>query len=612
MLTRFLKKFKTYRNIIYIRKFFIKLKIKLKWLIIPAILAICASFLEGVSFGLLIPTIKGILEGSFDFIKNFRILKIFIIPLLDLLGERQSVVFGILVGFIFITAVLKNVFVYFSRLITIFIVRLFSNNLRKSIYNRYLSFGKLFFDRENSGNLYQILVVYSQAITKELFNVNECVTKVFMLIVYLIIMYSISWELTFFILICLPILYFLTRPLIIKIKKGSMYFAEAYSAMACKISNALQCIPLIKAYSHEEQEQKWFNYTSDRVQDIEFKMDKKRQLVNPLQEIILLFIILILVSLMAFFYIKKDKGEIAGYLVFFLILKRATNSFQIFSSIRASLASIRGFLLKVLDIFNDKKKYFIHDGSKELKEFKKNIKIEGAGFTYPGGVEVLKNINLIIEKGQTVAIVGETGGGKTTLINLLPRFYDVSVGKIKIDDIDLKELTLASLRSKIVLISQDPFLFNASLRFNITYGLDHRISEKNLISITKKAQLYNFIMRLPKGFDTEIGERGVKLSGGEKQRVAIARAMLKESEIIILDEATSSLDSITEKLIQKALDKLIQNKTSIIIAHRFSTINHADKIVVIESGRIIEKGTREELFKKKGCFYRYWQQQKFY
>ena len=217
-----------------------------------------------------------------------------------------------------------------------------------------------------------------------------------------------------------------------------------------------------------------------------------------------------------------------------------------------------------------------------------------------------------MEKGKTVAIVGPTGAGKTTIINLLMRFYDCPSSAIFIDGEDIRSFTLQSLRAHIALVSQEVFLFNDTIKNNMIYGLDREVGNDELIEVAKKARLYDFIARMPQGFDTEVGDRGIKLSGGEKQRLSLARALLKGSEILILDEATSSLDSKTEQLIQQAINEAIKNRTSIVIAHRLSTIKNADKIIVLDNGSVTETGTLDELLERKGQFYELWEAQKFY
>ena len=231
-------------------------------------------------------------------------------------------------------------------------------------------------------------------------------------------------------------------------------------------------------------------------------------------------------------------------------------------------------------------------------------------FGYSDNRTILDDVSFTLTKGTMTAIVGPTGAGKSTIINLLMRYYECPEGTIFIDDKDIRKLTLNSYLHHTALVSQETLLLHDSLRNNITYGLDN-ISEEDLLDTVKRARLDSFVEALPEGLDTLIGDRGVKLSGGEKQRVSIARALLKGSDILILDEATSSLDSKTEKLIQEAIDEAVKGRTSIVIAHRLSTIKHADNIIVIEEGQCKEQGTLDELLAKKGAFHGLWEQQRF-
>jgi subfamily B ATP-binding cassette protein MsbA len=299
-------------------------------------------------------------------------------------------------------------------------------------------------------------------------------------------------------------------------------------------------------------------------------------------------------------------------LLFFYLLKQASNRFYFLSIVKNSFARVAGPIAEITKIFDDRDKFFVISGKKEFPGLTDNIEFRNLNFSYIDKTQVLKDISLTIEKGKITALVGPTGAGKTTLINLILRFYECPPSSIFIDGTDIKEFSLSSLRKHMALVSQDALLFDDTLKNNIVYGLNREISEEELTGIAHKARLYDFIMKLPHKFDTYIGDRGVRLSGGEKQRVTIARALLKNTEILILDEATSSLDSKTEKLIQEAINEAIKGRTTIVIAHRLSTIKNADKIAVVEDGRFIEEGTLPVLLDKKGKFYEYWQEQKFY
>lgn len=581
-------------------------------LIGPVILAILASLFEGISFVLVIPTIKGILSGDFAFVKQTPVLKDIISILLPFFSRPNSAIFAILIVCILISVSLKNLFQYLSSATTLFLVRQFAHNLRKLIFKRYLNFGKLFFDQNSAGGLFQVLVGFSQKIANEIRILNGALYTLFTLVAYIVVMAFISWKLLIATIIIFPVFHCSVTWLVKKIKDSSYYFTQAYSELGKKISNSLSCMALIKAYTAEKREQEWFSYASERVRKYQFSIDKKMALLAPFQETIFVFMILLLVGAIAFLLVREKTGNLAGYIVFFVVLRRSSSSFGAFNNIRSSLASIKGPIKEVMKMFNSHDKHIMKDGTTELKNISKSIEVKRLRFTYPQGARVLKDVSFSASKGEMVAVVGSSGSGKTTLINMIMRFYDPLNGSIAIDGRDIKEFTFKSLRSKIALVSQETFLFNSSIRFNILYGLNRKVEEEELLCAAKKAQIYDFIMTLPKRLDTEIGDRGVKLSGGEKQRISIARAILKGPEVIILDEATSSLDSITEKKIQQAFKELIKNRTAIVIAHRLSTIKNADKIIVLEKGEIVERGTLEELLRKKGQFYLYWEEQKFY
>ena len=362
----------------------------------------------------------------------------------------------------------------------------------------------------------------------------------------------------------------------------------------------------------EEKEKRQFARANEAIKKIEVDIDKKHYLIPLVHEIITLVMLLLFIAAIAFLVVKKQSGNVAAFAVYIIIVRRIFAYAKGLNRFRVSLAHMEGAARSILKVFEDKGKFFVSDGKEKFKRLEKNIQFSHLKFSYKKENPILKDISFSVERGKMTAIVGPTGAGKTTLINLILRFYDCPPASIFIDGVDIREFTLESLRKRMALVSQDVLLFNDTLRNNITYGLERECGDEELGEIVKKAKLYDFISQLPQGLDTVVGDKGVKLSGGERQRVSIARALLRGTEILILDEATSSLDTHTERLVQAAIEQVIKGRTSIIIAHRLSTIKNSDKVIVIEEGRFIEEGTLNQLLRRKGMFYQYWQEQKFY
>ncbi|MBU2251614.1 MAG: ABC transporter ATP-binding protein/permease, partial [Candidatus Omnitrophica bacterium] len=464
----------------------------------------------------------------------------------------------------------------------------------------------------NTGSLNQVLIGFTNAVASQVMILESSLTSVFILVAYLVIMLVISWKLTIFVMLIFPLVAYSSKWVIEKIKKSSMIWAEAHTILGRRIFNTLSGILLVKAYVTEDSEEEQFNDASNAIKELESNIDKKRCLVPLVHEIIALVMLLLFIAAIAFLVVKKGSGDVAIFAVYIIIVRRVFTYSKESSSVRVSLANMEGPMRNILKVFDDQDKFFVIGGKKEFKGINKSIEFNHLNFSYKKRAQILKDISFSVEKDEMTAMVGPTGAGKTTLINLILRFYDCPSSAILVDGIDIREFTVKSLRAGIALVNQEPLLFNDTLRKNMTYGLKRECPDEELMTIAEKARLHEFILKLPKRLDTVIGDRGVQLSGGEKQRVSIARALLKDSEILILDEATSSLDTHTEKLLQEAVGQLIKGRTTITIAHRLSTIKNADKIVVIEDGRFVEQGSLNQLLKEKGKFYRYWEEQKFY
>ena len=601
-----------YSNFRKLKIFFKSVNVDPIYFILPAVLSILSALFEGISVSAIIPLLKGVFTMNFAFVKDLVVFKFFTGIWPSVLHLNNTMIFAILLGVIFIAGLLKNILRYFSSLMICLQMRNIANTLRQIIFSRYLSFGKMFFDRSNIGYLYNILVSFTALITQELSNIHSFLSEFFTFLVYIAIMFAISWKLSLLVLVTFPIFTYSVKMLIEKIKKTSLSYASHYGLFSKQISNILSCIPLVKLYANEEREKTKFSAISTEIKNMEFSLDKKSQLILPLQEVIVLVIVLLAASLMAFVVVKRKTTDVASLLVYFYLLRMSYRSFSFFNNLKTSLARVNGPISDIAKVLSDKDKFFIPSGGRRFSGLKANIEFKNLNFSYMKERQVLKDVNFNIEKNKITAIVGPTGAGKTTLVNLLLRFYDSPPGSILIDGDDIRDFDLSSLRAHFAYVSQDIALFNDTIKNNIIYGLENRFTEEKLIAAVKMSRLQNFISSLPQGFDTHIGDKGVKLSGGEKQRVSIARAFLKGANILILDEATSSLDNQTERLIQEAIDEAVKDKTTIVIAHRLSTIKNADKIVVIENGRFIEGGTLADLLEKKGKFFEYWEAQKFY
>lgn len=372
--------------------------------------------------------------------------------------------------------------------------------------------------------------------------------------------------------------------------------------MNSKLQETLSGIRVIRAFATEKQEIHNFKKISLELKKVVMKTVGYNAKSNSVSEA-LNYVMMAILLLFGGYRILRGRVFTTGD---FLTIMSAIGSMytpvrrsaNIYNSLSTNIPSI-GRIFEILDVVPE-----IADAPDcvNFEEFKSDITFENADFSYKDSDEkVLKNINLVAKKGETVALVGNSGGGKSTLVNLIPRFFDVTGGKITIDGIDVKNYKIKSLRKKIGIVPQETFLFGGTILENIRYA-NQNASVEEVIEAAKKANAHEFIEKLEQGYETEIGERGIKLSGGQKQRISIARAILENPQILILDEATSALDNESEQLVQDALEKLMKGKTTFVIAHRLSTIINSDKIVVIQQGEIRETGTHEELLNKDGIY----------
>ncbi len=378
--------------------------------------------------------------------------------------------------------------------------------------------------------------------------------------------------------------------------------SQALAEVQGHLHERVQGVPVTRGFALEDHEQKQFDKRNYHYLDRALKFTNWNAKSYAVTHTITDIAPLLVVALGGYFVIigNVSLGTLVAFIGYmdrvYQPLRRLINSMTQLTQSHASMDRVFEFMDEEYDIIDS-------PGAKTLNTVHGDVSFENVSFKYDDEEEeVLKNINLNIKKGETVALVGMSGGGKSTLVSLIPRFYDVSKGKVKLDGVDIRNYKARSLRNNIGMVLQDNILFSESIAMNIRIG-NPQATDEEVVEAAKAANAHDFIMDLPNGYETEVGERGVKLSGGQKQRVAIARVFLKNPPILIFDEATSALDLESEHLIQEALEKLAHNRTTFIVAHRLSTITHADRIVLMNNGMVMEQGTHDELMKKQGYYY---------
>ncbi len=475
-------------------------------------------------------------------------------------------------------------------------------DLRMQIYKKIISLPIGFFSQERKGDIIARMsgdvgeVEYSITSTLEMLIKNPI-----LIIIYLTVLFMMSWELTVFTLIFAPLMMLIMSAIGRKLKAQSLQAQQFWSDTMSQVEETLGGLRIIKAFLAEKKMTDRFEKVTEGMRHQNNKVGVRQASAHPVSEL-LGSVMIAIVLWFGGTLILGDSASIdaPAFMSYMTILYSIIQPFKDLSkaaySIPKGLASAER-IDKILNAENP-----IKDAENPTEaSLEKSIEFNGVSFSYDGNRQILKNIDLSIPKGKTIAIVGASGAGKSTLVDLIPRFYDVTDGSITIDGQDLRQVSTQSLRSLIGNVNQEPILFNDTIFNNIAFGVENATME-DVIAAAKIANAHEFIMEKPDGYNENIGDRGAKLSGGQRQRISIARAILKNPPILILDEATASLDTESEKLVQQALDRLMSNRTTIAIAHRLSTIRNADEIIVMDDGKIVEKGTHEELISLNGYY----------
>lgn len=511
----------------------------------------------------------------------------------------------IICAFILTSIVLKNLFLYLSYYILNPLKNTVVTRLRQEVYDKILRLPIGFFTEKRKGDIMSRMTTdIGEIETSVVGTLEGWIRDPLQILFCIIYLFYLSVQLTLFMLLLLPIMGFVIGRIGRSLKKQSKAIAELSGESVSILDETLTGLRVIKAFTAEKLLGGRFIYNNNKLLQARNAIGYRRDLASPLSETMGILVFCFILLYGGSLILNHSSGSISGgtfivYLgMFYNIINPAKTLSTSFYNIQKGSAAI----VRIEEVL--KAPVTVNDNPAGIKKesFDNSIELINVGFNYED-VSILKNINLKIEKGKTIALVGSSGAGKSTLVDLIPRFHDVSSGELLIDGKNIKEYSLKHLRNLMGIVTQEPILFNDTIANNIALGKPDATKEE-IEQAAKIANAYNFIIQKENGFDTNIGDRGNKLSGGEKQRLTIARAVLKNPPILILDEATSSLDTESERLVQDAINHLMRDRTSVVIAHRLSTVRHADEIIVLQKGEIVERGTHDELVAKNGFYKR--------
>lgn len=584
-----------------------------KFLILTVVFNILSAMLNIFSFATIIPilqiifktekvvTVNRLMEWDWDNVKEVASnnMNYYVNWLIGDIGPATTLL--VLGLFLAVMTFLKTMAYFFSSATVIPIRTGIVRDIRNQLYNKITSLPLGFFSEERKGDIIARMSGDVQEIESSIMSSLDMLFKNPVLIIaYFTTLLFISWQLTLFTILFVPIMGWIMGKVGRKLKRKSKEAQSLWSDTMSQVEETLGGLRIIKAFCAEEKMNKRFDKINSEYRNQILKVNTRQQMAHPMSEFLGTVMIIIVLWFGGNLVLNQQVLSGPTFIYYLVILYSIINPLKDFSkagyNIPKGLASMERVDKILLAESNIREK----ENPSHIKSFEHTIEFKHVSFRY-GEQWVLKDINLIIEKGKTIALVGQSGGGKSTLVDLIPRYYDVQEGEVLIDGINVKDLDIHDLRQLIGNVNQEAILFNDTFFNNISFGVENATREQ-VEEAAKIANANDFIKASEKGYDTNIGDRGGRLSGGQRQRVSIARAILKNPPILILDEATSALDTESERLVQDALERLMKTRTTVAIAHRLSTIKNADEICVLHEGHIVERGTHEELISKDGYY----------
>ena len=514
-------------------------------------------------------------------------------------GNNDVLIF--MVSIIIVTFLLKNLFNYLSMFFITFLKNGVIKDFRNEIYNKIVKLSMSYYSEKKKGDIVARISSDVLEIDNSFLSIFELIIKEPLMILFtLISMYIISLELTGFVIIFIPISAIFISVVGKSLKRQSMKVQKEQGLFISLVDETLNGLKIVKIFNAENAFSKKFSESTNRLYKFSNSVINKKNLAGPLSEFLGICSITIILWYGGMMVLKENSLDASTFLVYLGLAYNILTPAKSLSKASYKIRKAYGAAERVFQVLDDNRFIKSNGDDASLEDFSTSIDFNNVSFRYDNE-DVIKNLSLIIKKGETVALVGQSGSGKSTIANLISRFYDTSEGEIRVDGENIKEVNLKSLRKLIGLVTQDSILFNDSIKNNLLIGKENA-TDQEIIQALKIANAWEFVKELPKTIENNIGDSGNKLSGGQKQRLSIARAVLKNPPIMILDEATSALDSESENLVQIALDNVMKNKTSLVIAHRLSTIQKADNILVLDKGKIIESGKHKDLMDKGGIY----------
>jgi subfamily B ATP-binding cassette protein MsbA len=565
---------------------------------LPAVvlLGVLSYCIEGLGISLFVPLLQALDQSALG-ASGTGMLGRLLRPLAQLDGNDRLLIIG---AFIFGSTVLKNLITYGNAVLHAFLNSRITHQLRVSIVRQLLSLSHAYIDGKQSGQLMNTLATETWRTADALSAFISLLISITAVAVFSVLLLVISWRLTLIVALFTILISLVTRFATAGVKRLGQEAVLANTGLATRMWELFGGMKVIRAFGRESHERDRFEAASRRVRDTFFRLDTLSAVTHPVHEVLSVLLLLGIVV----HAVLADRSSLPLLIAFSMILFRLQPQARHIGSAWVTLSAASGSVRDVMWLLDATDKSYIQSGPVPIRQVAHGITFEEVSFGYPGSeTAALQGVSLEIKAGRTTALVGPSGAGKTTLVNLICRFYDADQGEIRVDGLPIRQLDLGSWRGHIGIVSQDIYMFGTTVAENIAYGCPNA-DQAGVMAAARLADADAFIQRLPRGYDTKIGDGGINLSGGQRQRIALARAIIRDPQILILDEATNALDSLSEHLIRDALDHFGRNRTVIVIAHRLSTIERADHIVVLDHGQIAEQGDLKMLVARAGLFHR--------